>query len=244
MPSWVGHLELGREPVLITLTGALAFLAFLPWVISAIGFVAFKPRRTYLWTTGSSAAIREATAVRQMGLTYTGLVFAGLALATGPGAAHRSVPEQLLVVALAAAAIAWAVSNIGAVAWVADVAEAGLLLSVACILLAMAEILWSGDALVNIAITVAIGLAYGVVLALSVFFAWSHWNEARPPAEVTEAVDKFAVRRSEEYHFVIMAADGTVIATSEPYPSKQAATEAIESVRSSATDAIIDDETG
>ena len=47
-----------------------------------------------------------------------------------------------------------------------------------------------------------------------------------------------------KYHFVLMAGNGEIIATSETYNSKAAAKNGIESVQKNAPAAKVDDETG
>jgi uncharacterized protein YegP (UPF0339 family) len=47
-----------------------------------------------------------------------------------------------------------------------------------------------------------------------------------------------------QYHFVLKAANGEIIATSENYTTKAAAQNGIESVKSNAKAARVDDETG
>lgn len=47
-----------------------------------------------------------------------------------------------------------------------------------------------------------------------------------------------------KYHFVLKAGNGEIIATSESYTSKSAAKRGIESVKSNAPAAKVDDETG
>lgn len=47
-----------------------------------------------------------------------------------------------------------------------------------------------------------------------------------------------------KYHFVLKAGNGETIATSETYNSKASAKNGIESVKSNAADATVDDETG
>jgi uncharacterized protein YegP (UPF0339 family) len=56
---------------------------------------------------------------------------------------------------------------------------------------------------------------------------------------------KFVIRKSaEQYHFVLKAANGEVIATSERYTTKAGARNGIESVKVYAPTAPIEDETG
>lgn len=57
---------------------------------------------------------------------------------------------------------------------------------------------------------------------------------------------KFVIRKSGpgKYHFVLRAANGEIVATSESYTTKAAAKNGIESVKTNAPSAPIDDETG
>jgi uncharacterized protein YegP (UPF0339 family) len=56
---------------------------------------------------------------------------------------------------------------------------------------------------------------------------------------------KFVIKKaSGQYHFVLKAANGEIIATSERYTTKAAAKNGIESVKQNARDAAIQDETG
>jgi uncharacterized protein len=57
---------------------------------------------------------------------------------------------------------------------------------------------------------------------------------------------KFAIKKgkSGQYHFVLKAGNGEIIATSEEYTTKAAAKNGIASVKANAASAPIDDETG
>jgi uncharacterized protein YegP (UPF0339 family) len=57
---------------------------------------------------------------------------------------------------------------------------------------------------------------------------------------------KFVLKKTgaAKYHFVLKASNGEIIATSESYTTKGAAKNGIESVKSNAPAAKIDDETG
>ena len=56
---------------------------------------------------------------------------------------------------------------------------------------------------------------------------------------------KFVIKKSgDQYHFVLKAGNGEIIATSERYKSKGSAKNGIESIRENAPKAPIDDETG
>jgi uncharacterized protein len=57
---------------------------------------------------------------------------------------------------------------------------------------------------------------------------------------------KFVITKgkSGQYHFVLKAGNGEIIATSEEYTTKAAAKNGIESVKSNAPTAKVDDETG
>lgn len=56
---------------------------------------------------------------------------------------------------------------------------------------------------------------------------------------------KFVLTKSDEgtFHFSLVAANGGVIATSEPYTTKGAAQNGIDAVRKVSVDAIVDDKT-
>lgn len=56
---------------------------------------------------------------------------------------------------------------------------------------------------------------------------------------------KFVIRkRGNGYHFVLTAANGEIIATSENYTTKQSAKDGIDSVKQNASGADVEDETG
>ena len=57
---------------------------------------------------------------------------------------------------------------------------------------------------------------------------------------------KFVIKKSAagKYHFVLKAANGEIIATSESYTTKAAAQNGIASVKANAASASTDDETG
>ena len=56
---------------------------------------------------------------------------------------------------------------------------------------------------------------------------------------------KFVIKKAAgQYHFVLRAPNGEVIATSELYTTKASAKDAIESVKRNAPDAPTEDETG
>lgn len=56
---------------------------------------------------------------------------------------------------------------------------------------------------------------------------------------------KFVIKKTAgEYHFVLKAGNGEVIATSERYTTKASAKDGIESVKSNAPSAPTEDETG
>lgn len=56
---------------------------------------------------------------------------------------------------------------------------------------------------------------------------------------------KFVIKKSAgQYHFVLKAANGEIIATSERYTSKASAKNGIESVKTNAPKAPTEDETG
>ena len=57
---------------------------------------------------------------------------------------------------------------------------------------------------------------------------------------------KFVLKKTGagKYHFVLKAGNGEIIATSESYTSKSAAKNGIESVKTNAPAAKVDDETG
>jgi uncharacterized protein YegP (UPF0339 family) len=57
---------------------------------------------------------------------------------------------------------------------------------------------------------------------------------------------KFVIKKNTrgQYHFVLKAANGEIIATSENYTTKSAAKNGIESVKTNARTASTDDETG
>jgi uncharacterized protein len=57
---------------------------------------------------------------------------------------------------------------------------------------------------------------------------------------------KFVLKKNAkgQFHFVLKAANGEIIATSETYSSKSAATNGIESVKKNAGTAKVDDQTG
>jgi uncharacterized protein YegP (UPF0339 family) len=57
---------------------------------------------------------------------------------------------------------------------------------------------------------------------------------------------KFVIKKkgSGKYHFVLKAANGEIIASSEEYTSKAGAKNGIESIKTNAPKAPIDDETG
>lgn len=57
---------------------------------------------------------------------------------------------------------------------------------------------------------------------------------------------KFVLKKNAagKYHFVLKAGNGEIIATSETYNSKAAAKNGIESVKTNAAGAKVDDETG
>lgn len=56
---------------------------------------------------------------------------------------------------------------------------------------------------------------------------------------------RFVIRKSEgQYHFVLKAGNGEIIATSEHYTTKASAKNGIESVKANAPKAPVDDETG
>ncbi len=57
---------------------------------------------------------------------------------------------------------------------------------------------------------------------------------------------KFVLKKgsSGQYHFNLLAANGQIIATSETYERKQSALNGIESVKTSAHGAEVDDQTG
>ena len=56
---------------------------------------------------------------------------------------------------------------------------------------------------------------------------------------------KFVIKKSgDQYHFVLKAGNGEIIATSERYKSKSSAKNGIESVKENAPKAPVDDETG
>lgn len=57
---------------------------------------------------------------------------------------------------------------------------------------------------------------------------------------------RFVIKKkaSGKYHFVLKAANGEIIATSEEYTSKASAKNGIESVKANAGSAPVDDETG
>jgi len=56
---------------------------------------------------------------------------------------------------------------------------------------------------------------------------------------------KFVLKRGStgKYHFNLVAGNGQVIATSEAYERKEGALNGIESVKTNAPDAVVDDET-
>lgn len=161
-------------------TTLLSLVLLAPWGLLGIKLLATAAGRAYLLSLGTKAAVSEAMAVREMGLAYTGLVFAGLALATTASAASfvPTAAAQLLVIALSAAAIAWTVSNLAPVTWAGVVSDAGLLLSVASVLLSVPEIL-SGAGAVQLTILFPIGTAYTVVLGYSTYLVLVRWRESR-----------------------------------------------------------------
>lgn len=57
---------------------------------------------------------------------------------------------------------------------------------------------------------------------------------------------KFVIEKSKngQYHFVLKAGNGEIIATSEQYTTKASAQNGIESVKKNAPDAPVSDETG
>jgi uncharacterized protein YegP (UPF0339 family) len=56
---------------------------------------------------------------------------------------------------------------------------------------------------------------------------------------------KFVIKKSgEQYHFVLKAGNGEIIATSERYTTKASAKNGIESVKENAKAAPVEDETG
>lgn len=56
---------------------------------------------------------------------------------------------------------------------------------------------------------------------------------------------RFVIRKKGSgYHFVLKAANGEIIATSENYTTKQSAKDGIDSVKRNAPGAEVDDETG
>lgn len=157
----------------------LLFLFIAPWAILAGGLLATGPGRTYLRSLGTTAATKEAMAVRDMGLAYAGLVFAGLALATtGPAGPDRIAACQLLSVAFAAAAISWTVSNLAPLTGAAVLSDAAILTSVAGILLAVLELLLGIGGL-EVTVLVSLGAAYVILLTYSTYLAGVRWRESR-----------------------------------------------------------------
>jgi uncharacterized protein YegP (UPF0339 family) len=56
---------------------------------------------------------------------------------------------------------------------------------------------------------------------------------------------KFVIKKSgDQYHFVLKAGNGEIIATSERYTTKASAKNGIESVKENAKSAPVEDETG
>jgi uncharacterized protein len=71
-------------------------------------------------------------------------------------------------------------------------------------------------------------------------------NLVRTLIEGGSMAGKFVLKKgsSGKYHFNLVASNGQVIATSETYERKQSALNGIESVKSNAPGADVDDETG
>jgi len=154
----------------------LEFLLVAPWIVLGFALLFTKRGWTYGALKGSKAAKLEARAARDMGLGFTGLVFAGLAVTVSGSSndpAARAASIELLTIALAGSVIASIASNYAALAWAAIVAAAGLIAGLGGVLLAVAEVL-NNEPVDRLVIAVPIGLAYAVLLTHSIYLAYLH----------------------------------------------------------------------
>jgi uncharacterized protein YegP (UPF0339 family) len=101
--------------------------------------------------------------------------------------------------------------------------------------------------LVGVPATTPVGSAYqrrSITRHFSGFFPTEICQRPKLGRAQTMA-GKFVIKKSGgQYHFVLKAVNGEIIATSERYTSKSAAKNGIESVKTNAPAAKVDDETG
>ncbi len=154
----------------------LILLLALPWVYYGVRIVVTSGI-TFMRRVGNETGRRETEAVREMGLGFAGLVFAGLAISLGPAndavtSAHGRASGDL-VIALSAAMVAWVVANLGAYVWVAFLSSASITVSVGSLLIAVGRLTGST---IGAAASAALGLSWLAVLVFSVATARLFWK--------------------------------------------------------------------
>ncbi len=168
---------------------ALLVLVCLPWLAYALRIGA-ETRGRFFRLTGSATGRAELEAVRQMGLGFAGLLFAGIAVGVSPSfgvTALGTTATDPLVIGLACTLVAWIVTNLGTYVWVAYLSGALITVSVGALIVGVAELTRPA---IGTEVKVVLALALVAVVGFSLATARTYWLASRvacPPTVPTTA---------------------------------------------------------